>query len=66
MSTLGFLFTPDHDAQSFYRPRHHFDSKPGLNITTIAPPQQPHAYHLIIYRFRPIFAAGAKKACNGR
>jgi hypothetical protein len=20
-----------------------------------------HAYHLIIYRFRPIFAAGAKK-----
>jgi hypothetical protein len=21
-----------------------------------------HAYHLIIYRFRPIFAAGAKKA----
>ena len=26
----------------------------------------PHAYHLIIYRFRPIFAAGAKKACNGR
>jgi hypothetical protein len=29
-----------------------------------APP--PYAYHLIIYRFRPIFAAGARKACNGR
>jgi hypothetical protein len=25
-----------------------------------------HGYHLIIYRFRPIFADGAKKACNGR
>jgi hypothetical protein len=24
------------------------------------------AYHLIIYRFRPIFAAGARTACNGR
>ncbi|HEV7602419.1 MAG TPA: hypothetical protein VGO49_19450, partial [Bradyrhizobium sp.] len=43
-----------------------FDSEPGFNIATIAPPSQPQAYHLIIYRFRPIFAAGAKKACNGR
>jgi hypothetical protein len=25
-----------------------------------------YAYHLIIYRFRPIFAAGAQKACIGR
>jgi hypothetical protein len=45
-----------------YRPRHHFDSERGLSIATIALPQPPHAYHLIIYRFRPIFAAGAKKA----
>jgi hypothetical protein len=52
--------------KSFYRPRHRFDSEPGLNIATIAPPQQPYAYHLIIYRFRPIFAADAKKARNGR
>jgi hypothetical protein len=52
--------------KSFYRPRHRFDSEPGLNIATIAPPQHLYAYHLIIYRFRPIFAGGASKACNGR
>jgi hypothetical protein len=47
--------------KSFYRRRRRFDSEPELNIATIAPPQQPYAYHLIIYRFGPIFAAGAKK-----
>jgi hypothetical protein len=52
--------------KSFYRPRHRFDSELELNIATIAPPQQPCGYRLIIYRFRSIFAAGAKKACNGR
>jgi hypothetical protein len=45
--------------KNFYRPRYRFDSEPGLNIVMIAPFQQPFAYHLIIYRFRPIFAAGA-------
>jgi hypothetical protein len=30
------------------------------------PEYDANGYHLIIYRFRPIFAAGAKKACNGR
>jgi hypothetical protein len=49
-----------------YRPRHHFDSEPGLSMAAIASPQLPHGYHLIIYRFRPIFAAGATKASNGR
>jgi hypothetical protein len=43
-----------------YSPQRRFDSEQGLNIAVIAPPQQPYAYHLIIYRFRPIFAAGAR------
>jgi hypothetical protein len=51
---------------SLYRPQHRFDSERGLSIATIASPRLPDAYHLIIYRFRPIFAAGARKACNGR
>jgi hypothetical protein len=51
--------------KSVYRARRRFNSELGLNMATIASPGLSHAYHLIIYRFRPIFGAGAKKARNG-